>query len=366
MIEPIKSLIRAAICAPSGDNTQPWQFVIDPQSSRVVVIVNQSRDSSPMNAGGRMARIAVGAALENIVWLASRHGLELEFSEPPPHAAACFRVGVSPDRSIPIDSPIAARVTNRRPYENRPVPHAIISRLEQSTPELNGVVTHWITDRDRISELAELVGRADATMFGEPTMRQAFLAKVRFDQPAKAAVEDGLSLGSLELKGFQRAALMLMRRTPNWLLKAGGATAAFKKLARMLVNSSAGLCLLVAPDAHDQTDLVVGRAMQRAWLGLAEHNLAAQPMMSLLVLENVLDNREADLLASLGRKRLQDLRDELRCLAPEIAGGRPAFLLRFGFAPPPSGRTGRLPVETVTRNALLDDPVGESKRETPL
>jgi hypothetical protein len=33
---------------------------------------------------------------------------------------------------------------------------------------------------------------------------------------------------------------------------------------------------------------------------------------------------------------------------PEIGDRRPAFLMRFGFAPAPSGRTGRLPLHAVT------------------
>ena len=68
-------------------------------------------------------------------------------------------------------------------------------------------------------------------------------------------------------------------------------------------------------------------------------------MMSLLILENVVDQSERDLIDALGRDKLEALQRRFRELAPEIAGRRPAWLLRFGQARPPTGRTGRLPVD---------------------
>jgi hypothetical protein len=79
-------------------------------------------------------------------------------------------------------------------------------------------------------------------------------------------------------------------------------------------------------------------------------------MMSLLVLENVYENGDATTLDSLDRRTLATLRNELRALVPEIAGARPAFLMRFGYAPPPSGRTGRLPLCTIAEFCTASSP----------
>ena len=136
--------------------------------------------------------------------------------------------------------------------------------------------------------------------------------------------------------------------------------AVFAAKARGLVSSASGLCLVVAPDLGEEKDLDVGRAMQRAWLTLTAEGLAVQPMMSLLVLENVWEHGDAALLDSLGRGRLAGLRREFRALVPEIGGRRPAFLMRFGFAPAPSGRTGRLPLHAVSSFAAA------SSRPIPL
>ena len=63
-------------------------------------------------------------------------------------------------------------------------------------------------------------------------------------------------------------------------------------------------------------------------------------MLSLPVLGNALEHGDPALVAALGRERVAALGRSFREAAPEIGVGRPAALLRFGFAPPPSGRTG--------------------------
>lgn len=337
----VETLLTAATLAPSGDNTQPWQFAVDSDET-ISFFVDETRDPSPMNAGQVMSQIAVGAAVENALRTAHHNGWSAELEKPLPPALARIRVWGGDDRQRTIDDAIIARATNRRLYQRRPIPEAILAQMQRESPDFDGVTTHWILDEKRLTELAGLIGRADAAMFGNPCVRRAFLANIRFDKPAEARVEEGLSLASLEPSVLDRLALRMMHRIPNWVFKIG-AGGMFEKRARTLVESSSGLCLIVATDAPELNYLWAGRAAQRAWLALTASELAVQPMMSLLVLENVLTRGAPELIASLGRELLDSLGRDFRRLAPEITDGRPVFLMRFGFASPPSGRTGRLP-----------------------
>jgi hypothetical protein len=337
------------VCAPSGDNTQPWYFVVDAANQRIAIHLDPTRDPSPMNSGQRMARIALGAALENILYLAARNKWSVELETAPAPALAAVRVLLPPEVGGPLEAVVRERVTNRRVYDGRPVPPDVLGRVADAVPPLDGVTTHWIVDRERVTGLADLIGRADAVMFGAPAMRHAFLGNVRFDAPPNAVVEQGLSLDSLELTGSDRVALRLMRRMPDWLVKVAGAGKVFASKARQLVTSASGLSLIVAPDDAEATDLTVGRVLQRGWLALNEQGLAVQPMSSLPVLENALRHGTPEVVAALGRGQVETLRDELHRRVPELGDGRLAFLLRFGYAPPPTGRTGRLPLSAVTR-----------------
>jgi hypothetical protein len=346
MNEWLEPLLAAAARAPSGDNTQPWRFVVGDET--VGLELDPGRDPSPMNSGQRMARIAVGAALENLLRAARCLGLRAELAPDPGPFLALVRLAGFGNGAAQVDPLLGARMTNRRAYNGQPVAPEALARLARDTPDLEGVSTHWVVGAERLGALARVVGSADALMFGEPTMRRAFLANVRFDRPAAEAVDEGLSLASLELSGPDRLALRVMRRTPDPVLRLGGAPAMFNAKARQLVVSSSGLCLVSAPDGPAATDLNVGRAVQRAWLATTAEGLAAQPMMSLPVLDNALEHGGDRLREALGVGRVAALIDELRGLVAELGGGRLAWLMRFGFAPPPSGRTGRLPIEHLT------------------
>jgi hypothetical protein len=341
----IEPLLAAASRAPSGDNTQPWRFVVE--GDLVGLDAVDERDPSPMNAGGRMSRIAVGAALENVVRAAEALGLKATPVDPGPYLARVRIEGECGDIDG-LDPDLTARSTNRRAYDESPLPAEVLGRLTLATLDLGGSSTRWLVGPDRLAAIAGVIGRSDALMFGNPSMRKAFLGNVRFDRPAAEEVDEGLSLASLELKGTDRLALRIMKRTPDPVLKVGGASAVFSAKARQLVVSSSGLCVVSASRDNAAADVEVGRSVQRAWLSLTAEGLSAQPMMSLPVLDNARKHGSDALKTSLGLDRIAALIEEFRSLVPELGQARPAWLMRFGTAPPPSGRTGRLPVSGMT------------------
>ncbi len=343
----LQSLLEAAVRAPSGDNLQPWRFVVDPKAGRIALYVDKTRDTSPMNADQRMSRIAVGAALENMLQTAEHNGWDMVLDEPTGSEIAAVRLTKFGQADEEIPAEITARVTNRRHYEGKPISPEVLADLTRRTPELDGIPTYWIADRERIAGLARLIGRADALMFGEPSMRHAFLSNIRYDMPPHAEVDEGLPLGSLEISPVERIGLRCMPRIPDRLLKLFGATKLFAASARRLIESSSGLCLIVEDVDSPKRNLLCGRAAERAWLAMTAQRLAVQPMMSLPVFENVLRHGTDQLLSSLGRRQVESLVTEFHELVPEIGQKHSAFLMRFGWASPPSVRTGRLAPEAV-------------------
>jgi hypothetical protein len=137
----------------------------------------------------------------------------------------------------------------------------------------------------------------------------------------------------------------MMRRLPQGLLRWSGAFRVFAKAAIERVNSSSGICLISSTDDSISSEIDAGRAMQRAWLALAASNLAVQPMMSLLVLQNIRDNAPEELASASDRQATDLLLHEFYDFTNRFGAGRPAALLRFGHAQPPTARVGRLPID---------------------
>lgn len=339
-------LVASAVKAPSGDNLQPWRFVLDGETRRIELELDATKDSSPMNAGQRMSRIACGAALENMVRAAERNGWCLEL-ENQGAERACVRLEDTAGRNHVADPVMDARASNRRFYEGGTVlAPTRVELLEASLP-LAGLRTHWVFDRATVQAWAGIEGACFARMYGNASMRDAILGNVRWNVGPGQKNPEGLSPASLELNAVQKTAMKMMVGKPTWLLKAGGSLMAMSAFVKKLVRSCSGFCVVEAPDEDADTDWLIGRCAQRAWLALTEAGLAAQPMMTLPVLENALCSGSEELKQVLDAGRIEALSSHFQALLPEWRGGRVGFVLRFGFAPPPTGRSGRLPLGKV-------------------
>ncbi len=340
----LETLLDAAILAPSGDNTQPWRFVVDEASRSIDVEVDETRDQSPMNAGQRMARIACGAAIENMVRTARHNHWPLTVEQGEGDSLARLTLANGIDEAGVIDDAIVRRHTNRNFYDGQPAENfPILGELqrESAADRENGIHTHWITDRSQLGEIARIVGEADAMMFGIRSMRQAFLENIRFDLPPDARAEEGLPLGSLGLNAFDRFGLKMLRYLPDPIVRYGGVLRSFRNRALKLLAGSSGVCIIAANGDSHHNDVAIGRAFERNWLTLTASGLAAQPMMSLPVLDGWLcSGSEPARLPKIGG-RGRGLFRRMHDAARVISEHRIAAVIRFGYAQAPQSRAAR-------------------------
>jgi hypothetical protein len=181
-------------------------------------------------------------------------------------------------------------------------------------------------------------------LFGEASMRRAFLKNLRFDLPLRASAERGLPLGALDVSLFERLTLRSLCFTPDWLFNLTPAPYMFARYSGRLMRSSSGLCI-VAVNGSEHAELCAGRAMLRAWLALTEQAMAVQPMMSCIAMTQAIECGSPELIQSLNLKKLRAFVADFRtALAMLGIRGSPQFLMRFGRAPASACRTGRLPL----------------------
>lgn len=331
----LETLREAARLAPSGDNTQPWCFELTPATNSLKMILVPERDSSPMNAANNMARIAFGAALENMVQTAKQNDWQLS------HEFDSESITVRLPQNYPagtIPRSIADRATNRKKYHGTELSQTQLDVLKK-TMDPNDSEVAWITKPEERMALCKLIAQADSMILSSEPVRRAFLEKVRFDQPVLAEVEEGLSLGSLEVSAFERLGLRMMPYFPDMLLRNTVGPSMFYGAAHKLATSASGFCIITSNEASPNREYNAGRLFQRAWVALTAHQLAAQPMMSLLVLQNMLNNLNASEIPTIQQEKSFALLSSFREL---VNSATPVAMLRFGPADLPSVRTGRL------------------------
>lgn len=354
MMEKLKSvqdaLLRVAVLAPSGDNTQSCVPDASEFTANGVIklSIDESRDPSPMNAGQCMARISVGAAIENLVQLAEHNQWPYEVEVQ--GEVVCFRL-TDHQRIETIDVPpeIADRCSNRRVYDGVPLNADTVERLKAAAQSNSELTTVWVTAPAQRKQLTEVIATTDALMLGAAPIREAFLKKVRFDLAPNAVADEGLSLGSLELNKLERGLLRVARRMPDPLLQLGGIRGTFRSTATKLACSASGFCIIAAKRISADTDYAIGRAFENAWLQATVEGLAAQPMMSVFVLKNILAhaNELPDEVNKIGRQAAEKVIqafDDMLGLPGQIHSGA---MLRIGHAPPPTTRVGRLHIVSI-------------------
>jgi nitroreductase len=341
LTKDLRALVENAVRAPSGDNLQPWRIEIFESRRAIRVSVDASADLSPMNAGQRMSRIAVGAAIENIMRVAAKSQWNPACTYDGDGVVVTLRAWEE-SRPIVDDPVIVTRHTDRRFYDKSPVGEAVRAKLTSLSPLPDeGVQVAWIVERPAIAAWSKIIARADGLMFGHPSFRRAFLENVRFDLPSDELVDRGLGISTLNVTSFEAGLLQRLKKTPDWLCRALGVHRSFAAKSRRLVRSSSGLLIgwRRGDDATD--DYLVGRAMQHAWLGLTELGFAVQPMMSLAVLENAALHVGGD-LRQFASTAVRDLRGMIAS-ERQVAEGQIGFVLRFGSRDGECARTGRLP-----------------------
>ena len=313
--QQMQFLLRYAILAPSGHNTQPWSFRITDEA--VEVFADYSRRLLIVDRDDRELLMSVGAAITNFRVAAAHFGFETTVAYEPrtqetlPVATIFVRETCGPERTLASLFPaIRKRHTNRQAYDEQPLdPDALqaICDVVDENPALQ-----LIASRDK-QRVADCVEAAERSLMARPAYRAELADWIGHAGERK----DGLAAEAL---GMPR---MLSGLAP-WLIRKFDAGDLQARRDLELTRSASMLLVLTADD--DRVSLVqAGEILERLLLTITATGL----QYSFL-------NAAVEDDAS---------REELRILAGSTRP--PQILLRVGSAAVPAQRTPRRAVESV-------------------
>lgn len=278
-VDGMQDLVHAAVLAANAHNSQPWRFSLSDDS--IDVHADLARRLGSFDPFLREMHQSLGCAIENLVQAAAARGLEACVEAMPAALPStdtlAARVRLTPaatrrDRNDDLVRAIAARHTNRSPYDKRRKlpPHLRDELLELAThPQVRLI----LFDRSEMDPLAELIEHATERIGADDAMATDNSKWFRFHAADVQRRRDGLTLGA---------------NAPSALLAAAGrvvapsATLANKswvKNTRVQVETAALLGVIAVPDAHErELAIEVGRLWQRAHLLLTARGIAAQPL----------------------------------------------------------------------------------------
>ena len=346
----IRRLVEAALLAPSGDNCQPWRFGWDGRQLEIRFLAD--RAASLYDANCAASWVALGASLENLRITARAIGATLSEDIFPTggrdRVAARIGVAAGERRPEPLFDAIAKRCVNRRPYSREPIPREVSTELVDVARSAAGVQLQLVEDPAARARVAALASRNDRLLFEHPELHHGLYRWLRWSDRDTDRTGDGMPIGSLELHPAEQLGFRLLG---SWPIARG---CAGLRLTRMLprrsvrvYRHSAAIGLLSVADNSPQQLVAAGSALQRVWLTATERGLAFQPITGMICLLWRCRFASGDGLSAAQRAWIEQTGEELAQWLPAVRDRMPVMLFRLGYAPAPTARARRLPIESV-------------------
>lgn len=203
LFDQLKFLLRYAVLAPSGPNTQPWKLSI--RDDEVSVIADFARSLPSLDPTNRTLYLSHGCLLANTLIAAEHFGFGYD--------AKCLPDGESGERTAAIQfsekgnehrfpdlfQEITKRHTNRKSYENRAIEPEKMRMLKDCIERV-GFRLDIISDIEGKSGIADILARSQKIQLGNKDMRKELAKWIR---PNSSDLKDGLPGYSFGYSDFE-------------------------------------------------------------------------------------------------------------------------------------------------------------------
>lgn len=304
--EKLTFLLRYAVLAPSGHNTQPWLFSV--RGDTVDLYADRTQALPVVDPEDRELTISCGAALLNLRVALRRFAYRDDAYELLPDSAdpdLLARVRLvaseppSPEEEALFEA-IPKRRTTRAAYEERQVPADVQRELvEEATGE--GAWLHLVTDGER-EAVADLIAEGDRAQMGDKRFRRELAAWMHPNRSRAGRGVRGYGFGFGDLISLGSP---LVVRT----FDLGKGQAARD---RELAEHSPVLTVLGTGGDSPREWLAAGQAMERVLLRACSHGLTASFLNQPVEVEAI----RPPLADAIGR-----------------SGTHPQLVIRFGYGP---------------------------------
>jgi hypothetical protein len=205
LFEQQKFLLRYAVLAPSGPNTQPWKFSI--KDNEISVIADLTRSLPSVDPNDRTLYISHGCVLANLLVASEHFGFCHDVKNFPDGlsgartSAVSFSKLGSKHQFPSLFQEITKRHTNRKSYENRDIEEEKLKKMKDCV-DMEGFKLDILTSHESKNEMADLLARAHKIQLGNKAFRKELASWVRSNSSNAKDGLPGYSFGYSDFESF--------------------------------------------------------------------------------------------------------------------------------------------------------------------
>jgi hypothetical protein len=273
-------LIKAAIFAPSPDNSQPFKYQWQ-SSSSIDLWIDESRSGKASDNRFVLSDISLGAVIENIVICAS----SLKFSsdvkyfpniESLPHFVATITFNnMAEQKDHDLANAIPTRATDRRFPFKGPISNGIQKEL-QIAAQLNQSDLVWFNGKHEIKRVLPIIQKAESIRFKSKILHQELFSTINFNDKT---IDEGMHISVLAIEKIAQPIFKQMKKwsVMNLMNKIGAYAMLGVRSVKIPILFSPALALITI-NTNERVDVIKGgRAIQRVWLQATVNKLSVQP-----------------------------------------------------------------------------------------
>jgi len=300
-------MIRAAVQAPSGHNSQPWKFYV--HDSSIEVVPDFTKALPVVDENHRELYISLGCAVENLCLAAKEKGYQPTATikqKDDTTYSILVELTKEPVQADPLFHAIDKRQTNRDEYNQRMIEADTLSMIREMTCQEGTRFYMYRRGSDMYDTLSQYIYRGNAIQMNNKAFKKELLSWIRFNKKQIKETKDGLTH---EVMGTPATPEFLGKMIVGMFLKPNPQN----KTDRKKLESSSHLVLFTTKNNTPREWIELGRTLERFLLKTTSLGIA-----------NAYMNPPCE---------VHTLAQELR---ENITEGReyPTLLLRIGYADP--------------------------------
>lgn len=346
MGDKIKAILETAVYAPSGDNIQPWYFVVENQNLKIYN--RPEKDKTLYNYKQHGSMVAHGALIENISissgWFNLKPIIKLL---PDPNnenliASIDFVENGLSEEKDNLYNFIKKRATNRKFYnDTRLDPNHEKALLEFNQNTEGHAQLKLVTDKTTINLLAKTLSTADRLIFENKSIHDFLFSHIRWTEEEEKQKKSGLYIKTMELNPAQTLAFKIFKSWSRMKIfnALGIPKQAVKSNIKLYSKVSAIGCIL-APSNTSLDYLNAGRLMQKIWLKATELNLRMQPLTAIPFLIQKIFDENYDSLETYQIDLIKKANTTIKNIF-DFGDKTAVMLFRLGEGPEPSAHSSR-------------------------